>query len=89
MNKAGVDMEKLSHVDKVVKKLVCDLGDDDMSKNAHLEVLMGPQPYEEITIHAPKQCKNKGSGLKRFVSQREKAIKAGGKKPTRLCSLCS
>ncbi|KAK1387882.1 hypothetical protein POM88_016060 [Heracleum sosnowskyi] len=41
-----------------------------------------------ITIHAPNQCKNKGSGLKRFVSQREKAIKEGNKRP-RKCKFCS
>lgn len=32
--------------------------------------------------------KNKGSCLKRFVSQREKAIKKGDKRP-RKCKLCS
>lgn len=72
-----------------MKQLDSDLGDESaMSKKAHLEMLMGPQPTEEITIHPPNQCKNKGSGLKRFVSQREKAIKDGNKRP-RKCKLCS
>ncbi|KAK1385315.1 hypothetical protein POM88_023050 [Heracleum sosnowskyi] len=88
MNKAGVDVEKLSYVDKVVKQLNSDLGDGSgLTKKAHMEVMMGPQPTEDITIHAPNQCKNKGSGFKRFVSQREKAIKEGNKR-ARKCKLC-
>ncbi|KAK1398646.1 hypothetical protein POM88_008509 [Heracleum sosnowskyi] len=89
MNKAGVDVEKLSYVEKVVKQLNTDLGDGSgLTKKAHMEEMMGPQPTEEITIHGPNQCKNKGSGLKRFVSQREKAIKEGNKRP-RKCKFCS
>lgn len=89
LNKAGVDVEKLSHVEKVVKKLNSDIGDGSgMTKKAHIEEMMGPHPTEEITIHAPNQCKNKGSGLKRFVSQREKAVTGANKKP-RKCKLCS
>ncbi|KAK1387306.1 hypothetical protein POM88_015484 [Heracleum sosnowskyi] len=66
MNKAGVDVEKLSYVDKVVKQLNSDLGDGSgLTKKAHMEVMMGPQPTEDLTIHAPNQCKNKGSGFKR------------------------
>ncbi|KAK1396742.1 hypothetical protein POM88_006605 [Heracleum sosnowskyi] len=88
MNKAGVDVEKLSYVDKVVKQLNSDLGDGSgLTKKAHMEVMMGPQPTEDITIHAPNQCKNKGSGFKRFVSQREKAIKEGNKR-ARKCKIC-
>ncbi|KAK1404777.1 hypothetical protein POM88_004382 [Heracleum sosnowskyi] len=88
MNKAGVNIDKLNYVDKTVKQLSSDLGDDSyITKKAHLEMLMGPQPSEEITIHAPKACKNKGSGLKRFVSAREKAINKGNKRP-RQCKLC-
>ncbi|KAK1392417.1 hypothetical protein POM88_011473 [Heracleum sosnowskyi] len=49
--------------------------------------MMGPQPTEDITIHAPNQCKNKGSGLKRFVSQRKNAIKEGNKRPKK-CKFC-
>ncbi|KAK1359525.1 hypothetical protein POM88_043999 [Heracleum sosnowskyi] len=88
MNKAGVDVEKLSYVDKVVKQLNSDLGGGSgLTKKAHMEVMMGPQPTEDITIHAPNQCKNKGSGFKRFVSQREKAIKEGNKR-ARKCKFC-
>ncbi|KAK1389188.1 hypothetical protein POM88_017366 [Heracleum sosnowskyi] len=88
MNKAGVNIDKLNYVDKTIKQLSSDLGDDSyITKKDHLEMLMGPQPSEEITIHAPKACKNKGSGLKRFVSAREKAINKGNKRP-RKCKLC-
>ncbi|KAK1391937.1 hypothetical protein POM88_010993 [Heracleum sosnowskyi] len=88
MNKAGVDVEKLSYMDKVVKQLNFDLGDGSgLTKKAHMEVMMGSQPTEDITIHAPNQCKNKGSGFKRFVSQREKAIKEGNKR-ARKCKFC-
>lgn len=82
-------MEKLAYVEKTVRQLDSDLGDDSyITKRAHMEMLMGPQPSEGITIHAPKECKNKGSGLKRLVSAREKAIKNGNKRP-RKCKLCS
>lgn len=89
MNKAGVDMEKLSYVEKMVKQLGSDLGDDSvMTKKAQMEEMMGPQPSEEIVIRAPNQSKNKGSGLKRFISHREKAIMEGNKRP-RKYKLCS
>ncbi|KAK1382115.1 hypothetical protein POM88_019850 [Heracleum sosnowskyi] len=88
MNKAGVNLEKLAYVEKTVKQLVSDLGDDTyLSKKAHIEMLMGPHPTEDLTIHDPKECSNKGSGLKRLVSAREKAIKNGNKRP-RKCKLC-
>ncbi|KAK1359677.1 hypothetical protein POM88_044151 [Heracleum sosnowskyi] len=75
MNKAGVDIDKLSHVEKTVKQLGSDLGDDSvLTKKAQLQEMMGPQPTEEIVIRAPNQCKKKGLGLKRFFSHREKAI---------------
>lgn len=78
MNKAGVDTDKLAFVEKTLKQMTSDLGDDSvLTKKAHLEMLIGPHPSENITIHAPKDCKNKGSGLKRLVSAREKAIKDG------------
>lgn len=93
MNKAGVDMEKLNHVGDALKLLDTELGDGGyMTKKAHLESLIGPQPTEEITVHAPLECKNKGSGLKksgkRLVSEREKVIKNGNKR-IRKCKLCS
>ncbi|KAK1361018.1 hypothetical protein POM88_045492 [Heracleum sosnowskyi] len=69
MNKAGGNIEKLSYVKKTLKQLNSDLGDGTaMTKRAHIEQMIGSQPTEEITIHAPNQCKNKGSGLKRFIS---------------------
>ncbi|KAK1375612.1 hypothetical protein POM88_031805 [Heracleum sosnowskyi] len=55
MNKAGVNLEKLAYVEKTVKQLVSDLGDDTyLSKKAHIEMLMGPHPREDLTIHVPK-----------------------------------
>ncbi|KAK1373079.1 hypothetical protein POM88_029272 [Heracleum sosnowskyi] len=76
MNKARVNLDKLAYVEKTVKPLVSDLGDDSyLCKKAHIEMLMGPHPREDLTIHVPKECSNKGSGLKRLVSAREKAIK--------------
>ncbi|KAK1389184.1 hypothetical protein POM88_017362 [Heracleum sosnowskyi] len=88
LNRWRVNIDKLNYVDKTIKQLSSDLGDDSyITKKDHLEMLMGPQPSEEITIHAPKACKNKGSGLKRFVSAREKAINKGNKRP-RKCKLC-
>lgn len=89
MSKAGVNIEKLNYADKTIKQLNSDLGDDSyITKKAHIEMMMGPQPTEEISIHAPNICKNKGSGLKRIMSAREKAINNGNKRP-RKCSLCS
>lgn len=89
MNKAGVDIAKLAYVEDIIKQLSHDLGDDTyITKKAHLELLIGPQPSDGITVHAPEQCKNKGSGLKRFVSAREKALNKGNKRP-RKCKLCS
>ncbi|KAK1389113.1 hypothetical protein POM88_017291 [Heracleum sosnowskyi] len=77
MNKAGVNIDKLNYVDKTIKQLSSDLGDDSyITKKAHLEMLMGPQPSKEITIHAPKACKNKGSGLKRFACAEKDVEKA-------------
>lgn len=43
-------------------------------------MLMGPQSSEDITIHVPHECKNKGSGLKKFVSARENAIQKENKR---------
>ncbi|KAK1375630.1 hypothetical protein POM88_031823 [Heracleum sosnowskyi] len=55
MNKAGVNIEKLAYVEKTVKQLVSDLGDDTyLSKKAHIEMLMGPHPREDLIIHVPK-----------------------------------
>ncbi|KAK1394529.1 hypothetical protein POM88_013585 [Heracleum sosnowskyi] len=69
--------------------LTVNLGDGSgLTKKDNMKVMMGSQPMEDFTIHAPNQCKNKGSGLKRFVSQREKAIKEGNKRP-RKYKLCS
>lgn len=86
MNKVGVDVENLSYMDTVVKQLNSNLGDGTgITKKAHMEEMIGPQLTEESIIHAPN---HKGSGLKRFVSQREKAIKEGNKKP-RKCKLYS
>ncbi|KAK1351233.1 hypothetical protein POM88_054550 [Heracleum sosnowskyi] len=63
MNKTGVILEKLAYVEKTVKQLVSDLGDDTyLSKKAHIEMLMGPHPREDLTIHVSKECSNKGSG---------------------------
>ncbi|KAK1388821.1 hypothetical protein POM88_016999 [Heracleum sosnowskyi] len=88
MNKVEVNLEKLAYVEKTVKQLVSDLGDDTyLSKKAHIEMLMGPHLREDLTIHVPKECSNKGSGLKRLVSAREKAIQNGNKQP-RKCKLC-
>lgn len=82
-------IEKLNYVDRTIKQLRSDLGDDSyITKNAHLEMLIGPQPSGNPTIHPPKACVNKGSGLKRIVSARENAIKNGNKR-LRKCKLCS
>ncbi|KAK1353754.1 hypothetical protein POM88_052119 [Heracleum sosnowskyi] len=46
------------------------------------------KPAGDITIHPPLQCKNKGSGLKRLRSEREKAVDKL-KKKKRQCKLCN
>ncbi|KAK1359719.1 hypothetical protein POM88_044193 [Heracleum sosnowskyi] len=45
------------------------------------------KPTGDITIHPPLQCKNKGSGLKRLRSEREKAV-TKLKKKKRECTIC-
>lgn len=50
--------------------------------------LIGKKPAGDITTHPPLQCKNKGSGLKRLRSEREKAVDKL-KKKKRHCKLCN
>ncbi|XP_074322817.1 uncharacterized protein LOC141659790 [Apium graveolens] len=89
VSKVGSDLTKLELVRKTITDLHSSLGDDDSvsTKKDFLATLIGKQPDGEITIHPPLQCKNKSSGLKRLLSEREKAI-VKAKKRKRQCSLC-
>ncbi|WOG86734.1 hypothetical protein DCAR_0205952 [Daucus carota subsp. sativus] len=86
---AGIDLVKLKQISTTVKELHVSFVNDGASfnKKDFLGNLIGNKPVGEITIHPPVQCKNKGSGLKRLLSEREKAIKQVEKKK-RKCKLC-
>ncbi|WOH00390.1 hypothetical protein DCAR_0519749 [Daucus carota subsp. sativus] len=85
----GIDLVKLKQISTTVKELHVSFVNDGASfnKKDFLGNLIGNKPVGEITIHPPVQCKNKGSGLKRLLSEREKAIKQVEKKK-RKCKLC-
>lgn len=88
VNKAGFDIAKLDYISEKVKDMsrVLDDGCSAFTKKDFIANLVGEQPTGEITVGIPKQCKNKGSGLKRFVGAREEAIK--NKKRVRKCKQC-
>lgn len=67
-----------------------DFGDGNggvMSKAEYLASMVGQQPTKEITVKVPNMCKNKGSGFKRFISQREKALNLANKRVQK-CAKC-
>ncbi|KAK1371104.1 hypothetical protein POM88_037196 [Heracleum sosnowskyi] len=86
---AGIDLEKLKQISKTVKELHYSFLDDGarFRKNDFMSSLIGKKPTGDITVHPPLQCKNKGSGLKRLRSEREKAV-TKLKKNKRECTIC-
>nr|XP_017246872.1 PREDICTED: protein FAR1-RELATED SEQUENCE 9-like [Daucus carota subsp. sativus] len=90
VTKAGNDLDKLKQVNKSIQGLNSELGDASggFTKQDFMANLIGKRPTGDISIQPPLQCKNKGSGLKRIVGEREKAINQA-KKNARKCKLCS
>ncbi|WOG86491.1 hypothetical protein DCAR_0414588 [Daucus carota subsp. sativus] len=86
----GNDLDKLKQVNKSIQGLNSELGDASggFTKQDFMANLIGKRPTGDISIQPPLQCKNKGSGLKRIVGEREKAINQA-KKKARKCKLCS
>ncbi|XP_063935349.1 protein FAR1-RELATED SEQUENCE 5-like [Daucus carota subsp. sativus] len=93
LSKAGVEMDKLDYVHKIIKQISSDFekydGDSvDFTKKDHMAAMVGEQPVEEITILAPTVSRNKGNYFKRLVSDREKAMTKANKR-VRRCKECS
>ncbi|XP_076948409.1 uncharacterized protein LOC143620652 [Bidens hawaiensis] len=57
------------------------------NQKAMIEELLQQSQPEEVCITAPKGIKNKGSGKRRLIGAREKAVEKA-KKKRRLCSYC-
>lgn len=93
LNKAGVQMDKLDYVHKIIKQISTDLencgGDGaDFSKRDHIAAMVGEQPVGDVSIVVPNVCKNKGNYFKRLISEREKALNKANKR-IRRCKECS
>nr|XP_017228819.1 PREDICTED: protein FAR1-RELATED SEQUENCE 5-like [Daucus carota subsp. sativus] len=93
LNKAGVQMDKLDYVHKIIKQISTDLencgGDGaDFSKRDHIAAMVGEQPVGDVSILVPNVCKNKGNYFKRLISEREKALNKANKR-IRRCKECS
>ena len=93
VNNAGVDLDKLEYVHKVIKDINVDLekygGDSvEFSKRDHIAAMVGEQPVGELTVLVPNISKNKGNHFKRLISDREKAVNKS-KKRIRRCKECS
>lgn len=88
---AGVDSDILDaiieHIDKLKISLEASSNKPSgANKKQIIEALIGSSIPTDVTIHPPKQCKNKGSG-KRIFSGKEKAIKEN-KRHERKCNAC-
>ncbi|WOH00382.1 hypothetical protein DCAR_0519741 [Daucus carota subsp. sativus] len=92
---AGVQMDKLDYVRKIIKQISSDLensgGDGaDFSKRDHIAAMVGEQPVGDVSILVPNVCKNKENYFKRLISEREreKALNKANKR-IRRCKECS
>ncbi|XP_019193982.1 PREDICTED: uncharacterized protein LOC109187981 [Ipomoea nil] len=88
----GNSLEWQTRMVSVLKDLTTEFASDGLTVNpvkgnrAAIQALCGVEPPERITILAPTQAKNKGTG-KRIKSNREMAIEKNSK-PGRKCGIC-
>ncbi|XP_019190591.1 PREDICTED: protein FAR1-RELATED SEQUENCE 9-like [Ipomoea nil] len=88
----GNSLERQTRMVSVLKDLTIEFTSDDLTVNhvkgnrTAIQALCGVEPPKRITILAPAQAKNKGTG-KRIKSNREMAIEKSSK-PGRKCGIC-